>query len=191
MPDFNYFGIQLSDVDANRRLQHTLKQVKAIMMPVEGVLSGGHMTVDGSGGESCSCFHRDALAIREARRNGLEVVVVSGRETAACRFLMERLGVRQAYLGFENRLEAYEEFKRSCGLEDGDCLYIGDDVPDIPVLEKAAFSSTPIDGIEYIRDRVSYVSAYEGGRGCVREIIELVLQEQGKWEYCGSRLTEN
>ena len=191
MPDFNYFGIQLSDGDVTRRMQHTLKQLKAIMMPVEGVLSGGYMMVDGSGGENCSCFHRDAFAIREARRKGLEVAVVSGRETAACRFLMERLGVHHAYLGFENRLEAYEEFKLACGLEDGDCVYIGDDVSDIPALEKAAFSSTPIDGIEYLRDRVTYVSAYEGGRGCAREIIEMVLQEQGKWEYSGDRLTEN
>jgi len=186
--EFNYFGIQLSDGDATRRLQDSLKQVKAVMMPVEGVLCGGYMTVNGSGEETCSCFHRDAFAIEEAQRNGLHVGVVSQRESDACRRLMERIGVRHVYTGAASRLDAYEAFRNACGLEDADCLYIGDDVVDVPVLERTGFSSTPIDGIEYLRNRVTYVSAYEGGKGCVREMIELVLQEQGKWNFCGENL---
>lgn len=183
MSGLNYFGIQLSSGDASQLLQNALRQVKALIFPVEGVLTGNQITVNDRGEASCSCNVRDALAIAEARRRGLHIAALSERSSDAQRHLLEHIGIEPVYLGCERKIDAYEKFKVDCGLRDEDCAYIADDVIDIPILEKAALSITPIDGIEYLRNRVSYISAYEGGKGCIREMVELILQEQGKWKY--------
>ena len=183
MSDFNYFGIQLSSGDASERLQNALRQVKALIFPVEGILTGSLITVNDRGEESCSCSVRDALAVSEAKKKGLHIAAFSERSGDAQRRLIERIGIEHAYLGCGRKIDAYEQFKTACGLTDDQCAYIADDVIDVPILEKTALSITPIDGIEYLRNRVSYISAYEGGKGCIREMVELILQEQGKWEY--------
>ncbi len=183
MSGINYFGVQLSSGDASERLQNALRQVKALVFPVEGILTGNQIAVNDRGEETCSCNVRDALAVAEARQRGLHIAALSERSSDAQRHLLSRIGVEHTYLGCDSKTEAYETFKAACGLTDDDCAYIADDVIDIPILEKAALSITPIDGVEYLRNRVSYISAYEGGKGCVREIVELILQEQGKWEY--------
>ncbi len=183
MSGINYFGIQLSSGDHSERLTTAISRVKALMFPVDGVLAGGHRTFTGSGEEICSCYGRDALAIREAQEQGLQIAAFSVRESPAVRHLLEEIGIQQAFLGCSSTIDAYEAFKDSSGLQDDECAYIADDFTDIPVLEKVALSVTPIDGIEYLRNRVSYISAYEGGKGCIREMIELILQQQGKWIY--------
>jgi len=179
----NYFGIQLSAGDHSERLTTAISRVKALMFSVDGVLTGGQITFDGSGEEICSCYGRDALAIRAAQESGLQIAAFSARQSNALRSLLEEIGIRNAFLGCSNTMEAYEAFTSSCGLEDDECAYIADDVGDIPILEKVALSVTPIDGIEYLRNRVSYISGFEGGKGCVREMIELILQQQGKWTF--------
>ncbi len=183
MSGLNYFGIQLTSGDASERLQNALRQVKALIFPVEGVVTGGRTTFNDRGEEICSCNVRDALAIGEARQRGLHIAAISERSSDAQKYLLEHMGIEHVYLGCESKIEAYEAFKSGCGLADEECAYIADDVIDIPILEKAALSITPIDGIEYLRNRVSYISAYEGGKGCIREMVELILQEQGKWKY--------
>ena len=183
MSGINYFGIQLSSGDASERLQNALRQVKALIFPVEGILTGSQITFNGRGEEICSCNVRDALAISEAKQRGLHVAAVSERSSDAQRHLLGHLGIEHVYLDYGRKVDAYEEFKAGLGLEDEECAYIADDVVDIPILEKVELSITPIDGIEYLRNRVSYISAYEGGKGCIREMIELILQEQGRWEY--------
>ena len=183
MSGLNYFGIQLSSGDSSEILQNALKQVKALIFPVEGVLTGSQITLTSNGEEACSCNVRDILAIKEARERGLLIAAISERSSSAQRKLLEHIGIEHSYLGYENKIDAYEEFKGVCTLRDEDCAYIADDVIDIPILEKAALSVTPIDGIEYLRNRVSYISGYEGGKGCIREMVELILQEQDKWDY--------
>lgn len=183
MSGINYFGIQLSAGDHSQRLQDALGRIKGLVFPLEGVMSGGHLTFTSGGDEICSCFFRDVLAIREAEERGISVAVVSERQSKAAATMLGQAGVRHIYLGCESKLQAYEQFKKECGLCDDDCAYIADDIVDIPILEKVTLSITPIDGVEYLRNRVSYISAYEGGKGCIREIIELILQQQGKWQY--------
>lgn len=183
MSGLNYFGVQLTSGDASECLQNALKKVKALIFTVEGIVTGGQIAFNDRGEEICSCSVRDALAIGEARQKGLHIAAISERSSDAQRHLLEHMGIGHVYLGCKHKIEAYEAFKSSCGLTDEECAYIADDVVDIPILEKAELSITPIDGIEYLRNRVSYISAYEGGKGCIREMIELILQEQGKWEY--------
>ncbi len=183
MPEFNYFGVQLSSGDAAKIMQDALGKIKALIFPVEGVLTGSRITYTSSGDEICSCNVRDALALREAKKRGLHLAAISERQSEAEKHLLERLGIDRFYAGCRRKLDAYEEFTTEYALRDEDCACIADDVIDIPILEKVALSITPIDGIEYLRNRVSYISGYEGGNGCIREIVEMILFEQGKWDY--------
>ncbi|MEI6756237.1 MAG: 3-deoxy-D-manno-octulosonate 8-phosphate phosphatase [Chlorobium sp.] len=175
--------MQPSQADPTSRIEQAMKVVRALIFPVDGVLNGGRITFDSSGGELCSLSVRDAVAIREAIKQGLHIAVVSARRAEGYRPLLEELGVQNIYLGSLNLLDAYEAFRQLHDLSDDECAYIGDDIGDIAVLEKAGLPVTPIDGADYLRNRVGYIAGYEGGNGCVREVVEMILSHQGKWPY--------
>ena len=172
-----------SIADPTSRIEQALKMVRALVFPVDGVLNGGRITRDSSGKELCSMSVRDAVALREALKNGLYVAVLSDRESEGYRPMLEEIGVTDLYFGKPDLLAAYEEFRQFRSLGDEECAYIGDDVHDIAVLQKAGFPATPIDGADYLRNRVGYISGFEGGKGCIREIVEMLLTRQGKWPY--------
>jgi 3-deoxy-D-manno-octulosonate 8-phosphate phosphatase (KDO 8-P phosphatase) len=175
--------MQPSQADPSTRIEQALKIVRAVIFPVDGVLNGGRITFDSKGGELCSISVRDAVAIREAQRLGLKIAVISARDAEGFRPLLENLGVTDLYLNAGDLMQAYEAFRDAHDLTDEECAYIGDDIGDIAVLEKVGFPVTPIDGADYLRNRVGYISGYEGGKGCLREIIEQILAQQGKWLY--------
>lgn len=160
-----------------------LSGLKALIFPVDGVINNGTISTDGEGREICSMSVRDAVAIREFQQRGLHVAVISGREAEAYRPMLERAGLIDLYLDGGDKLEAYESFKKSRNLQDEECAYIADDIVDLDILQKVGFPLTPINGAEYLRNRVAYISVYEGGRGCIREVVEMILEHQGKWPY--------
>ena len=186
MAGFQFFGMQPSQADPSSRIEDALKAVRALIFPVDGVLNGGRITFDSSGGELCSLSVRDAVAIKEAQKQGLHIAVVSDRDVEGYRPLLAELGVHDLYLSAGNLFDAYEAFRKLHDFSDEECAYIGDDIGDIAVLSRAGFPVTPIDGADYLRNRVGYIAGYEGGKGCVREIVEMILMHQGKWPYVES-----
>ena len=192
MEGFQYFGMQPSQADPSSKIDQALKAVKALVLPVDGVLNGSRITFDSTGGEMCSISVRDAVAIKEALKQGIHVAVVSERDAEGYRPLLEALGVHDLYLNGESPLYSYEAFRLRHNLSDEDCAYIGDDIGDIAVLEKVGLPATAIDGADYLRNRVGYISGYEGGKGCIREMVEMILIRQGKWPYieCAEEETE-
>ena len=183
MAGFQYFGMQPSQADPSSRIEDALKAVRALIFPVDGVLNGGRITFDSNGGELCSLSVRDAVAIREAQKQGLRIAVVSERDVEGYRPLLEELGVQDLFLSEGSLLDAYDAFRQRHDFSDDECAYIGDDVGDIAVLSRAGLPVTPIDGADYLRNRVGYIAGYEGGKGCVREVVEMILTHQGKWPY--------
>ncbi|MDW8465831.1 MAG: 3-deoxy-D-manno-octulosonate 8-phosphate phosphatase [Chloroherpetonaceae bacterium] len=181
-----FMGVPVPAIDEQeryKRYREALKQIRIIILTVDGVLTDGHINYTESGDEIRTFFARDGFAIKEALAQGLRVVVISTRPLKATMRRMIELGVTDVYLGIRNKLETYEEIKMLYGVTDEECLYIGDDYDDLPILKKVGFSATPLNGIEALRYNVGYVSAFEGGKGCVRDVIELTLVEQGKWQY--------
>ena len=129
----------------------------------------------GSGRPRGRCRHQ-----RTARAGGDRAV---GGDAEGYRPLLEALGVHDLYLNGENLLYSYEAFRQRHDLEDDECAYIGDDIGDIEVLARVGLPATAIDGADYLRNRVGYIAGYEGGKGCVREIVEMILTHQDKWPY--------
>jgi 3-deoxy-D-manno-octulosonate 8-phosphate phosphatase (KDO 8-P phosphatase) len=188
---FQYFGMQPSQADPTSRIDEALNAVRALVFPVDGVLNGSRITFDSNGGEICSISVRDAVAIKEALKQGVHVAVLSERDAEGYRPLLEALGVQDLYLNGENLLYSYEAFLQRHNLADEECAYIGDDIGDVAVLSKVGLPATAIDGADYLRHRVGYISGYEGGKGCVRELVEMILIRQGKWPYIECRVEED
>ncbi|TCD48302.1 3-deoxy-D-manno-octulosonate 8-phosphate phosphatase [Chlorobium sp. N1] len=169
--------------DPSSRITEALKATRALIFPIDGVLNGGRIIFDSRGEELCTVSVRDAVAIREAVRQGLLVSVFSGRPAEGYRPFLEGLGVRDIRLGGGEFLDAYEAFREGNGLDDEACACIGDDVGEVSVLERVGLPVTPINGADWLRNRVGYISAFEGGRGCVREVVEMILGARGLWPW--------
>lgn len=167
--------------DRSIRLRDILKDVKALLFDADGVLADVRVSTDAAG-EVKTFFERDRFGIQEALLQGLRVGVISGSTSPVIERRLLDLGITDGLL-VGNKLDLYEQFKQRYNLTDADCAYMGDDIDDLPVLEKVGFSCTPLDGHEYLRRAVTYISGYTSGNGCVRELIEMTLAEQGKWNY--------
>src|SRR5690606_34605733 len=94
---------------------------------------------------------------------------------------MQGLGITEVHLGVNRKIEVYDQFLKDRALNKDQVLYIGDDIPDVPVMKEAGVSACPSDAVEEAKSASDYISPYAGGAGCVRDIIEKVLKIQGKW----------
>ena len=175
--------MQPLQADPSSQVGAALDGIKALVFPVDGVLTNGTITLDSDGRELPGIYARDLVAIREALRIGLHVAVISGREANVYRPLLEAAGPVDLFLDGGDRLEAYESFLKRHALHDDDCACIADDIEELELLKRVGLPVTTINGVEYLRNRVAYISVYEGGRGCIREIVEMVLEHQGRWPY--------
>jgi 3-deoxy-D-manno-octulosonate 8-phosphate phosphatase (KDO 8-P phosphatase) len=138
------------------------------------------MHADGS--ESKGFHTRDGAAMVWAQRAGLGVGLLSARSSGATAQRAAQLAIRIVSQGVANKLTAYEQILRTGGVEDEAVAYMGDDLLDLPVLSRAGLSAAPADAAEEVRARVDWVSRAPGGRGAVRELVELVLRAQQRWD---------
>src|SRR5947208_819745 len=157
--------------------------IKLILFDVDGVLTDGKILLHADGTESKRFDIKDGTAIVWAQqRAGLSVGLLSARSSAATAQRAAQLGIALIHQGVPRKLDAYVEILRQQSLADADVAYMGDDVLDLPVLLRAGLSAAPADAAGDVRTRVDWVSAFNGGDGAARELIELVLRAQGKWE---------
>ena len=156
--------------------------IRLLLFDVDGVLTDGvvFMHVDGSEAKG---FHiRDGAAMVWAQRVGLTVGLLSARSSGATTQRAAQLAIRLVVQGVASKLDAYERILRDAGLQDTAVAYMGDDLLDLPVLARAGLSAAPADAAPEVLARVNWVSAAAGGRGAVREFIEMVLRAQNRWD---------
>lgn len=165
--------------------------IRAVVLDIDGVLTDGRIGYGGCGGsEEIKFFHvRDGHGIVMARRAGLKVGVLSGRSSSANAVRAAELKLDFVYQGELNKAEGFSRLLKEQGLKAEECLYIGDDVVDIPVFRRAGLSVCVSDAPSYLDQYVHYRTAACGGRGAVREAIELVLRESGVWPELMERYT--
>jgi len=124
---------------------------------------------------------KDGYAIKCALLKGFKIAIITGGRNEAVRERFKELGVFDIYLGAHHKLDAYQDLMDNYDLKAEEILYIGDDIPDIPVMEKVGLGCCPADAVPDVKARADYISHKKGGEGCVRELIEQVLRVQGKW----------
>jgi 3-deoxy-D-manno-octulosonate 8-phosphate phosphatase (KDO 8-P phosphatase) len=156
--------------------------VRLLLFDVDGVLTDGKILLHADGTESKQFDIRDGTAIVWAERAGLMVGFLSARTSIATAQRAAQLGVSLLHQGVASKLDTYLGVLRQQAIADTQVAYMGDDLLDLPVLARAGFSAAPADAVDEVRAHVDWVSSRGGGNGAVRELIELILRSQHKWE---------
>jgi len=134
---------------------------------------------------------RDGHGIRLLLRAGVQIGLITGRTSKVVGHRARDLGIRILYQKAYDKLDIYRKIKRKSGLKDQQIAYVGDDIVDLPILRKVGLAMTVRDCWAELKREVDYVAAGKGGRGAVREIIELLLKAQGKWQGVTRRYYRN
>lgn len=158
-----------------------LNDVKAFIFDVDGVLTNGMVTIFPNGELVRNMNIKDGYALKSAVDAGYNVCIISGGSNEGVRTRLEGLGITDIYLGVHDKIEKYQEIIGKYRLEAKDIVYMGDDIPDYPVMELVGMPCAPQDAAPEIKAVAKYVSPIKGGEGCVRDIIEQVMRVQGKW----------
>ncbi len=155
--------------------------IKLLLLDVDGVLTDGTVVVHSDGSESKPFAIRDGIALVWAQRYGMQVGILSARNSATTTHRAAQLGITLIYQGVKSKADSYAKIKTDLGLDDAQIAYMGDDVVDIAVLEQVGLATAPADAVDEARQRAHWVSRAGGGRGAVRELAELLLKAQGHW----------
>lgn len=158
------------------------KAIKTFIFDIDGVLTDGKFIVSHENKMLRMMDTKDGYGLRTAVLNDYNVIVISGSTNQESKQRLLDLGVHQVHLGTHQKLEKFYEINKELQLDLSQVAYMGDDVPDIPLLEVAGLSSCPKDAVEDVLEVVDYVSPHVGGSGCVRDIIERVMRAQKTWK---------
>ena len=158
------------------------EKISVLILDVDGVMTDGGIIYDENGHETKRFDVKDGLGIKLAQKCGIEIAIISGRKSVVTELRAAELGIRRVYTGVGDKLECYRMLKEEMGISDGNVAYMGDDLNDISLLKAVGFSATVADTFDYMKDIVDYVTVRGGGRGAVRELIEVILERNGQWE---------
>lgn len=159
------------------------KPVKLLLLDVDGVLTDGSILMDSRGHEMKRFFVRDGSMIVAWKRAGFEVGVITGRPSQVTTRRLAELGIDLISQGpASGKLEAYDQLIERAGIsDDAEVAYMGDDLADLPVLNRVGFAVAPADGCDEVRAAAALVTEFRGGRGAVRQAIEHLLKCKGLW----------
>ena len=161
------------------------RKVRVLLMDVDGVLTAGQVYLlpqsDGTAVEMKAFHSQDGAGLKLARDAGLRTGVISGRQSAAMTRRAEEVGMEFVFQGRSEKLAAYEEILRLAGVRDSEVAYIGDDLPDLPILKRVGLALAVANAVDEVRRSVHHVTRRSGGEAGVREAIEGILKAQGKW----------
>lgn len=157
-----------------------LKNIKALVFDVDGVFSR-EFYMEESGDLLRVMNAKDGFALKYAIDKGFITGIITGGTSEIVKQRFKSLGVVDVYLGYYNKIEALDDFCLVNNISYSDILYMGDDLPDYEVMKNVYFSACPADAATEITEIAEYISEKKGGEGCVRDIIEQVMQVQEKW----------
>ena len=164
--------------------------VKLLLLDCDGVLTDGRITLV-EGGDELKSFHtRDGHGLVMLHRAGLSSGIISGRTSSAVERRARDLGIRFVRQGELNKVVAFEEVLKEAGVGPDDVAFVGDDVVDVPLMRRSGLAVAVSDATEETRAAAHYVTSLPGGFGAVREVCELILKAQGRWDELMRRYTQ-
>jgi 3-deoxy-D-manno-octulosonate 8-phosphate phosphatase (KDO 8-P phosphatase) len=163
-------------------IEHRASRIKLLLMDCDGVLTDGRLWLTQDGDEQKSFNTHDGLGLSLWHRAGLKSGIITGRSSRAVTRRAGELGVEFVRQGDADKIEAFAEVLRLAGVDENEVAYVGDDLPDIPLMQRAGFAVAVADASAETRSAAHYVTRAKGGRGAVREVIEIILKSQGRWQ---------
>lgn len=157
-----------------------LHNISTLIFDMDGVLTDG-MVLLYNGEVIRNLNSKDSYVLQYAAKMGYQVFVITGGNSQEVQVKLTGLGLTEVVLNAKNKWEAFQVLADKYGLKMENCLYMGDDIPDMTLLRKIGFSSCPQDAVQEVKATVDYVSPFGGGKGCVRDIVEQVMKVQKKW----------
>jgi 3-deoxy-D-manno-octulosonate 8-phosphate phosphatase (KDO 8-P phosphatase) len=164
------------------KIEARAERIELILSDIDGVMTDGSVVFDNQGIETKQFHIRDGFGIKLWRRAGYRFGVITGRSSHIVRMRAAELGIEIVRQGVEDKLAVVEQIVAELGLQPQQVCYVGDDLPDLPVMGYVGFGVAVADGSEDLRRAVHHVTAAPGGRGALRETIELILKAQGRWD---------
>ncbi len=158
-----------------------LKFIKAFVFDVDGVLTDGLVHVTESGEQLRQFNIKDGYALQLAVKRGYHVAIISGGRSNGVKLRLQGLGIKDIFLGVDSKTEIYSNLLKANSLIAEQVLYMGDDVPDIAAMKLSGLPVCPADAVNEVKEISVYISGKDGGKGCVRDVIEKVMKIQGQW----------
>ncbi|MDO6518060.1 3-deoxy-D-manno-octulosonate 8-phosphate phosphatase (KDO 8-P phosphatase) [Zobellia uliginosa] len=158
-----------------------LKDIDTFIFDVDGVFTDSTLVITTDGEMLRRMSVKDGYAVKTALKKGYKICVISGGTNEGVRKRLQALGVTDIYLGAHHKMEVLEEYMGIHGIDTSTMLYMGDDIPDIPPMQRVALPTCPQNAVPEVKAISMYVSHKNGGEGCVRDVIEQVLKVKGDW----------
>lgn len=166
---------------AEKSYKEYLNQITTFIFDVDGVLTDGTVHITSTGDMLRTMNIKDGYALKIAVDKGYNVCIISGGSNEGVRLRLKGLGITDIYLGAHNKIEQLDDYFNKKGVKSENALYMGDDIPDYPVMKGIGLPCCPQDAVPEIKVISKYISHKNGGKGAVRDVIEQVLKVQGKW----------
>ena len=159
-----------------------LKKIKCVAMDVDGVLTDGGIIIDSKGVETKNFDVQDGFGIVFLKKCGIKTAILSARKSGVIAHRAKDLKIDKVYVGVFPKLSAYERMLKELKVLDEEVCFIGDDLADLGVMYRCGVSVAVANAVSEVKQIADYVTVRQGGRGAVREIVELILQAQGHWD---------
>ncbi len=169
-------------MEASEKILTKARRIKLILMDADGVLTEGKVTYGYRDLELKSFDVKDGAGIDLARKAGIRTGIISGRHSGALQRRAKELRIDEIHQKVIDKVEIYKEIVGKYSLRNEEVAYIGDDILDLPLLSRVGLSAAVADAHTEVKKRVDLVTTSLGGRGAVRELVELILRAQGKWD---------
>ena len=165
----------------NKNYKELLKKITTFILDVDGVLTNGKILITSKGKMLREMNTKDGFIIKYALDKGFKIFIISGGTNKGVKERLKDLGIDEIFLGDHTKKDTYEKLIKKYNLQKNEIVYMGDDIPDIPVMKKIGVPCCPNDAVPDVKQISIYVSKKNGGEGCVRDIIEQTLRVQNKW----------
>lgn len=162
-------------------VNYDLTKIKAFVFDVDGVLSPSTIPMSPEGLPMRMANLKDGYAMHVAAKAGIRLAIITGADVPAIPGRFDVIGVQDIFMGVSDKLPVYEKWLKGNGLEASETAYMGDDIPDIPVLRRCGLAVAPRDAAAEVKAVARFVTGADGGYGAARELLEEVLRAKGLW----------
>jgi 3-deoxy-D-manno-octulosonate 8-phosphate phosphatase (KDO 8-P phosphatase) len=172
----------MTDCQNRQAIVEKARQLKLLILDVDGVLTDGRLFFDAEGNEYKSFHARDGHGIKLLRQTGVEVAVISGRNSNSVALRMKNLGIEHVYQGHENKVAAFNEIIELTGITPDQAAHVGDDLLDLPIMIRVGLAIAVNDANFAVKQHADWCTTLPGGLGAVREVCDFIMQAQGRFD---------